>query len=51
MLPMKKCNKCDHIFKSPGFKKNLTCPRCGSRLVVDASKLDIDFYNKNNKKN
>jgi len=50
MLPIKKCNKCDHIFKSPGFKKSLTCPRCGSKLVIDAAQMDIKFYEKQNKK-
>jgi len=50
MLSLKKCNKCDHIFKSPGFKATMTCPRCGSKLVKDANQTDINFYNKNNKK-
>lgn len=50
MLPMKRCKKCDNIFKSSKFGPRVSCPRCGSGIVVDASAADIAFYNKSNKK-
>lgn len=46
ILPMKKCKKCDHIFTSPGIRKKITCPRCGSKLIGEASALDKAYKNK-----
>lgn len=49
MLPIKKCKKCDYIFKSKKFGHRISCPRCSSRLVVDANKTDLAYYEKMNK--
>jgi len=51
ILPMKICKKCDHIFKSPGIRPNITCPRCGSKSVTAASDADIAYKKKLDKKN
>lgn len=50
ILPMKKCKTCDHIFTSPGIGPKVTCPRCGSKAITQASDLDIAYNNKLKKK-
>lgn len=46
ILPKKKCKTCDYIFTSPGISRKITCPRCGSKNLSDASSLDLAYEKK-----